>query len=366
MSHLRPRAATLLIGLALLTISLYPFEGWRLVAEPPWAFLFRPASRYLTPADLVSNFLAYIPFGFAIVLAAQHRSGGWRLLAPLAWAVLVSALLSLSVEALQTGLPSRRAEWTDAALNTAGGLLGGLLAGLWLWARRRRHGEHSSEPFSLGLPLLMTLWLLALAAQTDHWLARGHLLAPGLDWRPLQGLGPIVERLLMDAGLSATGLLAVTLVLAARLRLRQSNGLLRPVPLGWIYLTMTAGSLVIKQLLLWGFGHVKAFHDVSWLTPGSLAGVLLGGLLLAAFSCLGSRLRTLLALALLGLQVVLSAGLQASLEGLKASRLPLLGGPTGPWANLEGLTQLAVNTWPLLAAASLLIWTVPFRRKLAG
>ena len=258
--------------------------------------------------------------------------------------------------------PSTGAVWADAALNTAGALTGAFVG--WFWRLADAQRPRSGEPPSLGLAILATLWLLGLAAESDHWLARGGMLPPDLNWRPFADFGPVAERLLMDASLTVSALVGLTLVLAQRLRLRQASGLYRPASLGWVYLICAAGSVVVKHALLVGFGHSEHLADFGWITPGGLAGLVMGGLLIAAIACVGSRVRLLLAFGLLGLQALLSEGFQATLASLRPSQLPLLGGPAGPWANLEGLTLLSAGLWPVIAAGGLLVWSLTFRRKL--
>ncbi|MDZ4161348.1 MAG: VanZ family protein, partial [Burkholderiales bacterium] len=93
-----------LLSALIVYASLYPFDGWRLSGQPPWAFLTAPLPRYWTWFDVLSNWLGYVPLGFLCVLVAL-RSGasrlGWWLL------VLYPSLLSLLMETVQGYLSAR-------------------------------------------------------------------------------------------------------------------------------------------------------------------------------------------------------------------------------------------------------------------
>ena len=101
--------------------SLYPFEGWRDPGASAFAFLAGGWPRTLLRFDVVVNVLGYAPFGFLGVAALQPRLRGGAALA----AVTVGAFLfSLSLEALQSYLPTRTASNLDLLCNVCGAAFG--------------------------------------------------------------------------------------------------------------------------------------------------------------------------------------------------------------------------------------------------
>ncbi|HZZ09089.1 MAG TPA: VanZ family protein, partial [Paraburkholderia sp.] len=157
------RQALLLYVALIVYGSWYPFSGWRSLGLAPFAFLFDPMPQYLTAFDVVTNVLGYMPFGALVVLAVYPR---WRGALAVALAFLLGALLSGTMEAFQTYLPTRVASNLDLAANALGALLGaaimspatgalldrGLLRRMWLlWFERDR----------AALACLVALWPFA-------------------------------------------------------------------------------------------------------------------------------------------------------------------------------------------------------------
>ncbi|MBR8329800.1 VanZ family protein, partial [Burkholderia cenocepacia] len=105
--------------------SLYPFEGWVSLGIGPFDYLFAPMQRYVTAFDVVTNVLGYLPFGALGVLALHPR---WRGVAATLIAGGLGVLLSGTMEALQTYLPTRVASNLDLGANALGALLGAALA----------------------------------------------------------------------------------------------------------------------------------------------------------------------------------------------------------------------------------------------
>jgi VanZ family protein len=104
--------------------SLYPFSGWRSLGLSPLAYLADPLPRYLTVFDVVTNVLGYMPLGSLIVLALYPRVRGTLAVGA---ALVGGALLSGTMEAIQTYLPTRVASNLDLAANAFGALVGGVL-----------------------------------------------------------------------------------------------------------------------------------------------------------------------------------------------------------------------------------------------
>jgi VanZ family protein len=104
--------------------SLYPFSGWRTLGIGPFAYLADPLPQYLTAFDVITNVLGYMPFGALVVLALYPRGRG-AFAAGIAF--IGGAMLSGTMEAVQTYLPTRVASNLDLAANALGGLLGAAL-----------------------------------------------------------------------------------------------------------------------------------------------------------------------------------------------------------------------------------------------
>ncbi|GEM_PF-505378 len=100
--------------------------------------LVKPASAHsISPhllIGLAGNVVVFIPLGTAVALALGGSPPARRWLGTAA----AGASLSLLIELVQTGIPSRVAAVDDWLLNTAGSALGALLAELMLFARRKR------------------------------------------------------------------------------------------------------------------------------------------------------------------------------------------------------------------------------------
>ncbi|UCE31081.1 MAG: VanZ family protein, partial [Burkholderiales bacterium] len=102
-------------------VTLNPFTDWRDIGIAPWVFLAEPWPRYWTWFDLLTNAAAYAPLGLLGALAVYP---GLRGLAAFALVTAVASALSLSLEALQTYLPTRIASWPDCLANSLGAALG--------------------------------------------------------------------------------------------------------------------------------------------------------------------------------------------------------------------------------------------------
>lgn len=159
--------------------SLYPFANWQGRGVMPWLFLMNPLPRYWSGLDVSINILGYMPLGLLLAIVwrgdiyAPRRHRVW-------FAMVCAGALSLVMEALQTYLPQRDASNVDWALNTLGGLIGGVLAylldrlGLLVqWRELRQQNFVNNAGVALGLLLL---WPLALLYPTAVALGLGY------DW----------------------------------------------------------------------------------------------------------------------------------------------------------------------------------------
>ena len=256
--------------------SLYPFSGWRSQGIVPWSFLTAPWPQYWTTFDVVTNLLGYMPLGLLITLAVARTGSGRG-----AWiaGMLLPSLVSFSMESTQSYLLQRVPSQVDWLLNTAGGMLGAVLAWLmlrwrWLgpWTAFREAGLVSQTH---GGVLVLALWPFALLYPTSVPYGLGqvwHRLEAALlrltdgsvlqGWVPQPGLtaplSPLSEAVVVALCVWAPMLLAFALL---RLRIYRVvfTGLSVPVVLG-------VGAL--SASLTYGPAHAWA-----WLTPPVVLGL---------------------------------------------------------------------------------------------
>jgi len=105
--------------------SLYPFSGWRWPDQPLFSFLLAPLSGQVSRSDLLTNVLAYIPFGFVL---QGYISRQKRYLASVFAATITGIFVSFLMESLQMFLPERTASNVDLASNAAGTFFGAAVA----------------------------------------------------------------------------------------------------------------------------------------------------------------------------------------------------------------------------------------------
>jgi VanZ family protein len=284
------RVGLLIYTLLIVYASWYPFSGWHDIGIPSFAFLKAPLPHYKTVFDLVTNVLAYIPLGILLVFALYPRiRRGWALLI----AVACGALLSATMEAVQTFLPSRVASNLDLLTNVAGVCIGAV-AGVLL---TRKFMEQSrllllrrrwfSFEASRGL-IVLALWPLAQIYPQGYLFGHGQLTPIFSNWLSdwlsvpvdlgayLRGEADLtVEQYwLSETIIAACGLSGAVLTLLCLLRTR--------APKGVLVLLMVGAAVVVKALssaLL--FSPENAF---VWLTPGAKGGVLIGAIMLAGLA----------------------------------------------------------------------------------
>jgi len=162
----RPRLRIwLAIGYATFIVyaSLSPFYGWRDQGMDFIEMLKLPLLLTYTGFDATLNFLSYLPLGLLVGLALRAWFGA---LASVIISLVVGIWFSASMEYLQMFLPTRISSNMDILTNSAGMLIGALLAaGLifwpWLLTRmtywRNTLFQHGKE-MDFGLALLM-LWI---------------------------------------------------------------------------------------------------------------------------------------------------------------------------------------------------------------
>jgi len=155
----------LAIGYAMFIMyaSLSPFSGWRSQGIDFIEMLGVPFRVTYTAFDAALNLLSYLPFGLLVCLALRARFGA---VASVNISLLLGMALSVSMEYLQMYLPARISSNMDVLSNSAGMLIGALLAvsiTSWPWLLTRLTHWRSSlfqhgKEMDFGLALLI-LWI---------------------------------------------------------------------------------------------------------------------------------------------------------------------------------------------------------------
>ncbi|MDO8812669.1 MAG: VanZ family protein [Gallionella sp.] len=143
--------------------SLSPFTGWREQGLSFAEVLGAPLLLTYTAFDAIVNLLSYLPFGFLAGMALRARFGA---LPSVILGLCLGVLLSASMEYSQMYLPARISSNMDLLSNSAGALLGALLAvsvASWVWfytrlTRWRSGFFHQGKEMDFGLALL-ALWM---------------------------------------------------------------------------------------------------------------------------------------------------------------------------------------------------------------
>ena len=342
--------------------SLYPFSGWRDQGIAPWAFLWSPWPKYWTAFDLVANVLGYMPLGFLIALSFLRRGNPRFASAGNATAVAIAAgsaaLLSFSMESLQSYLPSRVASNLDLALNAAGALGGALIAAAldmtgmgdrWNRGRGRWFGDEARGalvllalwPFALLFPASVPFGLGQVLERLEAGLADWLADTPFLEWLPvrdveLQPLVPAAELMCVTLGALIPCLLGYSVI--------RSIGYRAAFAVGVISLGIAATAL--SAALSWGPSHAWA-----WLSPPVQAGVAVA--LLLAFATLPISRRACAALVLLALVLNLSVLNQAPASAYLTHTLQTW--EQGRFIRFNGLAQWIGWIWPYVALAYVLV-----------
>jgi VanZ family protein len=342
---LLPHFLALLYALAIVYASLQPFSPWIApLPETPF-FLFAPWSRWTRFGfDVLANMIAYAPFGMFAAVLKRHQSSSGRVLLALS----LGAALSFAVETAQMYLPPRDASVVDLLSNTAGALVGGIVAVVF---KRSQHASDALLRFrhrwfitgtvgDLGLAL-MAIWL---AVQINPGIP---LFTSTFDAGLRQGASAVdvpsadVASLLIESIHSAFQLLGVGLFLALLLRDRRY--------IGGAMLLLLGAALLVKGIAA-AFLLKPAVWE-HWMSPGVGAGVAVGTLLLLFTIWLPRPVQVALA------TVALLSSLLATLliPDILFARAPLsaFNWSYGHLLNFNGLTHVVLLIWPVLASVFL-------------
>lgn len=333
--------------------SLYPFSGWQLRDVAPWAFVTAPLPQYLTRQDITLNALGYVPLGVLMAAALMPRLRNFGLIATV---LLASSAFSFAMEALQTFLPLRISSNVDWGLNSAGALLGAVLATLLIprlpaasriYAARHRWFTRDA---SFGLALLLA-WPLAQLYPQPVLFGLGNAFTTFTDlavqaleglpmlaewlrgWRP-GGLTQPQQQMLPVLACATIGLLLGALAERAANRSARALCVLAVIAAGCATTTLSSAM---------SYGPVNAF---AWLGPLSATPLLIGTTLACLLCLLPPRLCATLGL----VAVLVMLGLINRLADDPYYTIALQAWQQGRWIRLHGVTEWLALAWPYAVA----------------
>lgn len=341
--HERSRFAHALAALyafAILYASLQPFGDWLppLPGTPFW--LLAPSPAGVPRADVVANVLSYVPLGLFVALMPHDA----RVPVRVALATLAGAVLSFAMETLQWYLPPRHANALDFAMNAAGALAGGLAGALYALSplraavrAARRRAALAGTIGDVGLALV-AVWLVAQLNPAIPPFALTFDPDPVgiLHAAPLR---PDIAVTLIEAAQSAFQVLGVGLfaTLLVRRRVDAGGAVLLTVGLALLVKGIAAAALLRPEVV------------ASWLSPGTLAGIAAGALLLLPAIVLPRPAQV--ALCAVALLSSLLTPLLTPDVLFAAPPLTLFGVRFGHLLSFNGLTRIILVAWPVAAAA---------------
>jgi VanZ family protein len=345
------RAGLLAYSLLIVYASWFPFTGWRDIGVSPLAYLWAPWPRYWTWFDLTINVAGYMPFGMLLVCAFYPRLRRWN--AALT-AIVCAVLVSGTMEAVQTYLPSRVASNVDLLTNSIGAAIGAI-AGAALTpvlleeSRFLQLRERWFLPIAGRGLIVMALWPLAQIYPQEYLFGQGQMLPVLSGWLTDWLDAPVDLGELLRAGraLSAEQYwLAETFISAASLcgALLVFLGVLRDkAPKAVLCLLLVAAALSVKFLSgALSFGPEEIF---VWVTPGAATGVVIGLLLLGGVVLTRPAVQKRLAVLLLLLSMA-AVNLAPNNPYFVAT---LQTWKQGQFLNFFGAAQFLSLWWPVFA-----------------
>lgn len=329
--------------------SLYPFAEWRNQGIAPWAFLMAPPPKYWTAFDVAVNVVGYVPLGAFVALSALRSGRGQRAL----WLpVLLAACLSLSMESIQSYLPSRVASREDWLLNAAGAAIGALgavaLEHIGVIDRWGHFRQRWFVPQARGGLVLLVSWPLALLFPAAVPFGMGQVFeraegaaaevlaeSPFLEWLPVREIE--LQPLLPGAMFVCVylGLLIPSFVTFCVVRVRWRRFVM-------MQLVWAAGlfASALSAALSWGPQHAFSWLEHSTRWAGGLAWI-------TALALIAMSWRVQAALLLLSLGIFLSLLNQAPESPYFA--LTLQAWEQGRFIRFNGLAQWIGWLWPYAA-----------------
>jgi VanZ family protein len=271
--------AWLAIGYTLFIVygSLSPFSGWREQGLDFIEVLRAPFQLTYTAFDAVINLLSYLPFGLLIGLTLRER---FSALASVMLGLCSGMALSASMEYLQMYLPTRASSNMDLLANSAGALIGVLLAvsmisWTWFYSRMTRWRSdlflHGHE-MDFGLALL-ALWMFGQINPSLPML--GNVFISEVARQPFVTLPPAPFNGWESSAVTLNLLMLGTLMLTL---LRNPRNIFTML---LVILSVVALAKFVTAALL-----LKSWALLLWINSEAVLGILLGILLLLAASWL--------------------------------------------------------------------------------
>lgn len=352
------RLALLAYVLLIVYASWYPFKGWQKVGASPLAYLVEPFPRYWTVFDVSMDVIGYLPLGVLLVLACYPwLSRIWAAV----FSILVATLISGTMEAMQTYLPSRVASNLDLMTNSIGAAIGVMLGCIltpWLLERdllgqiRRRWFVPNT---SKGL-ILVLLWPLAQIYPQGYLFGLGQLVPELSNWLSVYltmpvDLGELIRRgaqlsveqyWLSETIITCFGLIGAALILLC---------LLQPAaPKARLITLLILVTIMIKSLALALF--FKPENAYSWFSPGAQAGLVVGSLMLYGLAFTPPRVQRHLAIFALTISLLVINVVPAN---------PYFADTLSTWVqgkflNFDGAAYFLSILWPWLALWFLLLY----------
>ena len=351
------RASLLAYLLLIIYASWYPFSGWRGSGLSPFIFLNTTMPQYWTGFDVVVNIIGYIPLGMLFALAVYPRIHG-------IWAILLASILSVlvsgTVEAVQTYLPSRVPSNLDFFTNSAGGFVGAIIGAFgarsYLDESRlyRLRQRLFAQQASLGL-VLLALWPLAQIYPQPYLFGHGQVLPILSNWlsrlldtnidliallRP--GAAMSVEQYwLSETIITACGMTGAVLTLLCIAR--------RGAPRALLVAALLIAAVVVKALASSLFFTPE--NAFVWVTPGAQGGFLIGLIMVSglAFAPHVAQRRLAAVTLVLSLLVVNTIPVNPYFSAT------LSGWVQGKFLNFNGAAQFLSLMWPFFALWFLLL-----------
>jgi len=330
--------------LVIVYASFQPFRGWRSPPEEILRFLFAPWPRYTTLQDVVVNFAAYVPLGLLLSIVLGARYGPAR---GAVAATFAAALASLAMEAAQMFLPVRIASNVDLLANSLGALVGAMAAPLLAPTRFLGGRIHAARHrlFLEGMLadaglVVVGLWLITQFHSTAQGFSTGDLRAT-LDLPPYFTHTPWLA-LSGEAVVVLFNLLGVGLMLSALTR----DGERRMLVIGMVICT-ALGFKIFNAIAL-----VQAAAPLAWLTPGVVAGLAAGWVLLYGAANLPRAVQLAISAACI---VAATTAINLAPDNPYQSVPPrLLARGASHFLSFSGIVRALSELWPLLAIGFLL------------
>lgn len=335
---------------ALVYASLYPWSGWRAPGMAMFDFLWAPWPRWWTAFDVVTNVIAYLPFGL-LACVAIARGARTRMLRAAPWALALAALLSFSLESVQSLLPARVPSRLDLLTNVAGAALGIAIA---VWFGRRRierlpralRNAFTVAPGATAGAVLLVTWPIAQWYPQSIVFATGDLLfawpspssPSATDWRASLILPasyePFVEACAVSLAIVAIASLVREVFVA-------------PVPAGarppaWPIALPIVAACVIKSIA--GAVVLGPAHAFGWLSAATQGGFVAGAIASIALVPATPGVRAASAVAAIATGTVL-----VNLAPPNEYYLSMLAHWEGEWTNFHGLLRALATLWPFAA-----------------